>query len=116
MDIPIFTPCLVYEELSTLDTSKSPNPDQLHPKLLNWLDTYNAEPLQNWFYNYLETVDVPDDWTAAVLCPIFRKVNPDDVANYRPVSPTSIVFKAFERILNRIILSFLSMCSATKKR
>ncbi len=31
---PVFTPCLVHKELSTLDTSKSPGPDQLHPKLL----------------------------------------------------------------------------------
>ncbi len=30
MVIPIFTPCLVHEELATLDTSKSPGPAQLH--------------------------------------------------------------------------------------
>ncbi len=34
MGIPVFTPCLVHKGLSTLDTSKGPGPDQLHPKLL----------------------------------------------------------------------------------
>ncbi len=34
MNIPILTPCLVHKEPPTLDTSKSPGPDQLHPKLL----------------------------------------------------------------------------------
>ncbi len=34
MGTPVFTPCLVHKELSTVDTSKSPGPDQLHPKLL----------------------------------------------------------------------------------
>ncbi len=31
MGTPLFTPCLVHKELSTLDITKSPGPDQLHP-------------------------------------------------------------------------------------
>ncbi len=57
MGIPIFTPCLVHKELSTLDTSKSPGPDQLHPKLLKWLATFLKEPLTNLLNNSLATVE-----------------------------------------------------------
>ncbi len=45
MGHPVFTPCLVHKELSTLETSKSPGPDQLHPKWLKWLATFLAGPL-----------------------------------------------------------------------
>ncbi len=50
-------------------------------------------------------------WKAAVICPII-KGGSEDVANYRPVSLTAVVCKAFERILKRAILSFISECKA----
>ncbi len=45
------TPCLVHKEHSTLNTSKSPGPDQLHPQLLKWLATFLADPLACLFNN-----------------------------------------------------------------
>ncbi len=48
----------------------------------------------------------------AVICPIFNKGDPVDVANYGPVSLTSVVCKDFERILKRAILSFLIQLKA----
>ncbi len=44
MGTPVFT-CRVLKELFNLDTSKSPGPVQLHPKLLKWLATFLEEPL-----------------------------------------------------------------------
>ncbi len=44
----------------------------------------------------------------AVICPIFKKGDPEDVANYRPVRLTSVVRNAVERILKVDILSFLN--------
>ncbi len=54
----------------------------------------------------------PGDCKSAVICPILKKAVPEDVANYCPVSLTSVVCKVFERILKRAILSFLSECNA----
>ncbi len=82
---PVFTPCLVQNEFSTLETSKIPGPDQLHPNLLKWLATFLAEPLADIFNNSFATVVVPGDWKAAVTCPIFKKGDTEGVANYRPV-------------------------------
>ncbi len=112
MGIPIFTLCLVHRELSTLDTSKSSGPDQLHPKLRKWLATFLAGPLADLFNNSFATAVVPGDWEAAVICPIFKKGGPEDVANDRPVSLTSVVCKVLERNLKRAILWFLIQCQA----
>ncbi len=104
----MFTPCLVQNEFSTLETSKIPGPNQLHPKLLKWLATFLAKPVgRPLFNNSLATVVVPGDWKTAEICPIFKKGDTEDVANYRPVSLTSVVCKIFEQILKRAILSLL---------
>ncbi len=64
----------------------------------------HAEPKSNVFNNFLATADVPGDRKAAVICPIFKKGDPEGVANYRPLSFTSFVCKAFERISKRAVL------------
>ncbi len=100
--------------LSTLETSKIPGVNQLHPNLLKCLATFVAEPLADIFNNSFATVVVPGDWKAAVTCPIFKKGDPEDVANYRSVSLASVVCKIFERIIKRAMLSFLSKCKAIR--
>ncbi len=73
MGTPMFTPCLIYEESSTIDTSKSPGPDELCPKLIKWFVTFLAEPLADLFNNCIATTIGPGDWKAAVICQIFKK-------------------------------------------
>ncbi|PKU44107.1 rna-directed dna polymerase from mobile element jockey-like [Limosa lapponica baueri] len=48
--------------------------------------------------------EVPDDWRVANMAPIYKKGQKEDLANYRPVSLTSVPGK----IMGRIILSELS--------
>ncbi len=101
--------------LSTLETSKIPGPNQLHPNLLKWLVIFLAKPVgRPLFNNSLGTSVVPADWKAAAICPIFKKGDPEDVVNCLPVCLTSVVCKIFERILKRVILAFLSKCKAIR--
>ncbi len=107
MGILVFTSCLVHQELSPHDTSKSPGPDQMHFILVKWLVTFLAKPSEDLFYNSFATADVPGDWKTTVFCAIFRKVDPEDVAKYYAISMASVVCKVFIRILKRAMLSFL---------
>ncbi len=49
-----------------------------------------AETLADSLHNSLTTADAQSNWKAAVICPIFKKGDPKDVANYRPVSLISV--------------------------
>ncbi len=108
MPVPQFSIPVVHRELSSLDISKGVGPDEIHPQMVRWLADFLAEPLSKLFANSQTTAVVPTDWRLAIICPIYKKGDPEDVSDYRPVSLTSIICKTFERILKRALLSFLS--------
>ena len=41
----------------------------------------------------------PDMWKVSYIVPIFKKGDPSNRENYRPISITSIMSRVFERIL-----------------
>ncbi len=49
-----------------------------------------------------------DDWNTTVICPIFKNGDPEDVANYRPLSLASVACKGYEQIINRSFSRFLA--------
>ena len=59
--------------LKTLDTSKSPGPDGLHPRPLAEMAEQLAEPFQALFSTSLEEVILPQGWKDGNVTPIFKK-------------------------------------------
>ncbi len=51
---------------------------------------------------------VPTDWRLAIIRPMHKNGDSEDVSNYRPVSRNSVICKIFERIMKRALLSFFS--------
>ncbi len=108
MNAPRFTSAAVHKELSTLDTAKGSGPDDLHPFMLHFLADFLAEPITALYNKSLQSGEVPHDWRKAIICPIFKKGDPEDAADYRPVSLTSILCKIFEKLLKKALLLFLT--------
>ncbi len=86
INAPCFTPAVVHKELSTLDTAKGAGPDDLHPFMLQILADFLAEPITALYNKSLQSGEVPHDWRKAIICPIFKKGDPEDAANNRSVS------------------------------
>ncbi len=105
MNAPCFTSAEVHKELSTLDTAKGSGPDDLHPFMLQILA---EEPITALYNKSLQSGEVPQDWRKAIICPIFKKGDPEDAANYRYVSLTSVLCKIFEKLLKKALLLFLT--------
>ncbi len=108
MNAPGFTSAAVHKELSTLDTAKSSGPGGFHPLTFQVLADFLAEPITALANKSLQSGEVPQDWRQAIICPIFKKVDPEDAVNYRPVSITSVLCKILQKLLNKALLLFLT--------
>ena len=63
----------IREELNRLDTSKSPGPDEIHPRVLFELREFILKPLLIFFQTSWETNKLPEDWKLANNSAIFKK-------------------------------------------
>ena len=93
---PTVSSDLVKDYLEGLDVSKSAGPDDLHPRVLRELAGVIVEPLARLFEDSWCSGQVPEDWKRVNVVPIFKKGRREEPGNYRPVSLTSLLGKAFE--------------------
>ena len=89
----------VQKLMTDLSPFKSPGPDKIPPFLLKELAEQLAPVFTILFQASLNQATVPDDWRRALISPIFKKGDPLQPANYRPVSLTSIPCKVLEHII-----------------
>ncbi len=106
MNATHFTQAAVPKQLSTLNTAKGPGPDWLHPFMLQILADFLAEPIIALFYKSLQSGEIPQGWCKAIICPIFKKRDPEEAANNCFVIVTSVLRKIFKNCSKG--LSFVS--------
>ena len=106
---------MVLKKLKNLDPSKSPGPDEIHPRVLKETSTAIAPALTVLYNNILTSHDVPEDWRTAIITAIFKKGSKSDPGNYRPVSLTCIICKILESIIYDFIIEHLTKNNLLKK-
>ena len=89
----------IIKQLANLNPSKAAGPDTIKPIVLKNLKIQIAPIVMVIFEKSLETGTVPLDWTKANVCPIFKKGDNSNPANYRPISLTCILCKVLEHIV-----------------
>ncbi|GAB0190586.1 mitochondrial enolase superfamily member 1 [Grus japonensis] len=102
-DLPLVEEDQVREHLGKLDTHKSMDPDEMHPRVLRELADVIARPFSLIFERSWRTGEVPEDWRKANVTPVFKKGKKEDPGNYRPVSLTSIPGTVMEQLILRAI-------------
>ena len=98
---------MVMKKLKNLNTSKSPGPDAIHPRVLKETATVLAPALTLLYNNLMTTHTIPDEWRTAIITAIFKKGDKADPGNYRPVSLTCIACKILESIIYDHIIRHL---------
>ena len=93
--------------LSNLNHSKSPGPDNFHPKFLKNASKSLSVPLKILFDKTMSEGTIPDDWKTAEVRPIFKKGDKSQANNYRPVSLTSIICKIMESFIKNVLNTHL---------
>ena len=89
----------VAERLGNLVVGKAPGPDGLHPEVIKPLAAVLSGPVAELFNQCLREGRLPGDWKRSQVVPIHKGGSAEEPANYRPVSLTSIILKALERIV-----------------
>ena len=90
-----------YEEVASalqcLNVSKTPGPDELHPRILKECAYELSTSICIIFNKSIRLGRLPNDWKHANITPVFKKGIKTLVANYRQISLLSIVCKLCER-------------------
>ena len=101
------TPEMVAKKLRKINTSKSPGPDKIHPRVLRELCEIICTPIAIIFQTSLDTMELPKEWKNAHVTALFKKGNRKLASNYRPVSLTSIICKTLESIIRDYIIQHM---------
>ncbi|CAH2242407.1 jg7686 [Pararge aegeria aegeria] len=101
-----FTPVNVRKAIKTFDESTASGPDNIPAILLQKCSAIvdHITLLMNLSF---ATGKLPKDWKIATVTPIFKKGNKLNAENYRPISLTSILCKATEKIIAGSIREFI---------
>ena len=89
----------VKDILKNLDPNKAPGPDQIHGKILKNCASALCTPLTLLFQSSFYTCTIPKDWKTANVVPVYKKGSKNSVQNYRPISLTSLIMKAYEKVV-----------------
>ena len=68
-----------------------------------------AHPLTRIFRSNKLLGDVPNDWKTANVTPIYKRGSKQDLNNYRPISLTSQVCRAFDRVIKEEMLNYFDI-------
>lgn len=104
-----FEPLLIHDTLkliSEIKPSKSAGWDGIPPFLLKACANIIAEPLTHVINMSLQTGSFPDSLKHSSITPIFKKGNPTDIENYRPISILPAFSKVFEKAALKPLESF----------
>jgi hypothetical protein len=103
----IFSPSLIRRAIRRLKVKTSPGPDGIPTAFfINCIDEL-CYPLSLLFTLSFESGILPASWLISYITPIFKKGNPADANNYRPIALTSVMCKLMETIIKDQIARFL---------
>ena len=78
---------------------KAGGPDDIPARFLQETATQMARPYTHLFQQSYNSGQVPQTWTHALVCPIYKNGPASTPENYRPVSLTAIPCKIFEHVI-----------------
>ena len=97
----------VTDAIKVMDASKASGPDMVSPRLLREGVNTLAAPLAKLLNILLTKSEFPSEWKRANVTPLFKKSDPSDPANYRPISLLSCLGKLMERCVHNHLYNFL---------
>ena len=98
-EIPEFTEEEVERAIKRMKRHKAQGVDGITSDIIKLGGPMVLTYLTNIFNNILKTKQIPDSWHEAKIVILFKKGDPKDIKNYRPISLLSHSYKIFTRLL-----------------
>lgn len=93
--------------LDSMRGDSAPGHDNIQIKFLKRITAFIVKPL-TYIFNLCMKIGVfPKQFKLAIIRPIFKKGDVQNVSNYRPISLTSAFSKIFERVIKHRFCKFL---------
>nr|CDJ86440.1 Endonuclease exonuclease phosphatase and RNA-directed DNA polymerase (reverse transcriptase) domain containing protein [Haemonchus contortus] len=100
---PSVLPSEIRHAITSMKNCTAPGPDRIKPEHLKSMPPVIIKTLARLFTRYLSECKVPTSWKTSKTVLLYKKGDPDDIGNYRPICLLSVIYKLFTRvILNRI--------------
>nr|CDJ84071.1 RNA-directed DNA polymerase (reverse transcriptase) domain containing protein [Haemonchus contortus] len=100
---PSVLPSEIRHAIKSMKNCTAPGPDRIKPEHLKSIPQVIIKTLARLFTRYLSECKVPTSWKTSKTVLLYKKGDPDDIDNYRPICLLSVIYKLFTRvILNRI--------------
>jgi hypothetical protein len=89
--------------MAKLDLYKAGGADGIQPWMIRLGGAAMSRVLCIMFNAMWTLCYIPKDWKLALVVPIFKKGDPADPGNYRPISLLSVPGKVFSRVINDLL-------------
>lgn len=90
----------IIQTVKKLKTEKSPGSDNITNEALKIGCSMLVSPLVYLFNSILETADTPAQWSESNIILLYKKGNPREIGNYRPISLLPSLYKLFSSIID----------------
>ncbi|KAG6454358.1 hypothetical protein O3G_MSEX008707, partial [Manduca sexta] len=90
----------IKEAIKRLKLEKSPGSDYITNEALKAAHDILTKPLVKLFNMILQKAETPTQWSESNIILIYKKGDPKDIGNYRPISLLPSLYKLFSIIIN----------------